>query len=240
MSKLRILCLHGFSSNGSVHAHQVRSITSRLSKDFDFIFPDGPHVVDASKSLGNDPATQAWLEYFKAHSNTTHRAWWFAKDIPSAKAGSFVGLETSLDYLSSVIEKEGPVHAIWGFSQGACFAGILMSLLSEKSKSHDLRRLLPKNQGMPMAGVIFSGFRARFAQYDIIYEHGIDVPTLHVIGEKDVVVTAERSERLMAICKEPRVLRHKGGHDIPSSVEDQDVIVKFLLDSARRGKGESL
>lgn len=132
------------------------------------------------------------------------------------------------------------MHAIWGFSQGACFAGILMSLLSEKSKNHELRTRLPEKQGMPMAGVIFSGFRARFAQYDSVYEHGIEVPTLHVIGEKDVVVAVERSERLMGACKEPRVLRHKGGHDIPSSEEDQDVIVEFLLDSIRQRKGQSL
>src|SRR5438445_628258 len=111
MSKLRVLCLHGFTSNGSVHAHQVRNITSALSAD--------------------------------------------------------------------------------------------------------------------------SGFRARFPQYDSVYAPGIDTPTLHILGEQDHAVSTERSETLLRVCRDASVLRHAGGHEIPTSEEDQAVIIRFLRDKAR-------
>lgn len=82
---------------------------------------------------------------------------------------------------------------------------------------------------MPKAGVIFSGFRARFPQYDSLYEDGgIEVPTMHVIGEKDEAVRGERSQQLIEVCSEVETLNHPGGHDIPKSSEDQRRIAQFL------------
>ena len=78
-----------------------------------------------------------------------------------------------------------------------------------------------------MAGVIYSGFRARFPQYDSLYEPGIDMPMLHVIGEKDSLVRSERSEALIKVCQNSQFLKHSGGHDIPKSDEDQKTIVDF-------------
>jgi pimeloyl-ACP methyl ester carboxylesterase len=83
-------------------------------------------------------------------------------------------------------------------------------------------------QDVPRAGVIFSGFRARFERYDELYEGGIEVPTLHVIGERDAAVTPDRSEALLSVCVDAEVLRHAGGHDIPRVKEDQGRVVEFL------------
>jgi pimeloyl-ACP methyl ester carboxylesterase len=241
MNKLRILCLHGFTSNGTIHALQIRSLTDALSKYFDFICPDGPHAVDMSQQGLNSPSTKAYTDYVNANSTSGHRAWWFARDDPTnSDAGSYEGLEQSLDYLGNYIQESGPVHAIWGFSQGACFAGLLTALLSDQLKDHPLRKHLPSNQGSPSAGVFVSGFRARFSQYDSIYAKGIDVPTLSIIGEKDDAVTPERSEALMEVCRNPSVLRHSGGHEIPSSAEHQATIITFLREQVNSKNRESL
>ncbi|KAK3077765.1 hypothetical protein LTS18_009370, partial [Coniosporium uncinatum] len=72
---------------------------------------------------------------------------------------------------------------------------MLIALLSDKNKEHPLRKLLGTRQGSPMAGVFFSGFKARFSQYDSIYEPGIGVPTLHVMGENDQLVSRVRTCR---------------------------------------------
>jgi hypothetical protein len=131
MSKSRILCLHGFTSNGAVHDHQVKRITSKLSKDFEFIFPDGPHKVDIQKSMGNSPTTKAWSEYVAQNSNSSHRAWWFSKDPDAAKnePGGFKGLETSFHHIGTIMEETGPMHAIWGkqyFSIDICILRVLV------------------------------------------------------------------------------------------------------------------
>lgn len=103
-----------------------------------------------------------------------------------------------------------------------------MALLHEKQRDHPLRSYLPKQQGLPRAGLFFSGFKARFPQYDSVYEHGIDVPTLHIMGEEDHIVTIKRSESLKSVCRDGGTLKHPGGHNIPESVEDQTVVVDFL------------
>lgn len=159
----------------------------------------------------------------------------------SPSAGTFRGLEASFEALGAVMRKEGEIHGIWGFSQGACLTGMLLGLLSEQNRNHEFRkRYLPDSQGMPMAGVIFSGFKARFEQYDGLYGDGIEVPTLHVVGEKDFVVSGERSEALMGVCSKKEILRHEGAHDIPGKEEDQGVIVKFLKDNVKQRRIESL
>lgn len=187
----------------------------------------------SQQGASENPASKAWSEYVSANSTSGHRAWWFARDAgpDSSEAGSYDGLDRSLDYLGDYIQKEAPIHAIWGFSQGACFAALLTALLSEQLKGHPLRKHLPTSQGPPSAGIFVSGFKARFSQYDSIYAPSIDTPTLHIIGEKDDAVSPERSEALMKVCRDPIVLRHAGGHTIPSSAEHQATIVKFLREN---------
>jgi predicted esterase len=234
MSKLRILCLHGFTSNGGVHAHQVRHITNVLSSEFDFLFPDGPHEVDLSTQMNlSSPSTKAWANYVSANSSAGHRAWWFARDPKPAinDIGGFEGLERSIGYLGELIQRTGPVHVIWGFSQGACFAGMLTALLLEKNKHHPLRKHLPKSQGPANAGIFFSGFRSQFQQYDSIYAPEIETPTMHIMGEQDTAVTVARSESLITVFQRAKVLKHAGGHDIPKSDKDRDIIIQFLRET---------
>jgi len=142
--------------------------------------------------------------------------------------------------LGDYIQEAAPIHAIWGFSQGACFAGILTALLSKQLHDHRLRKHLPASQGPPSGAIYVSGFKARFSQYDSIFAQGIDVPTLHVIGEKDDTVSPEKSEVLLQVCRDATVLRHAGGHEVPRSKDHQATIVKFLRENIHSKNGESL
>ena len=185
----------------------------------------------------SNPSTKAWSEYVSAiSSGAGHRAWWFARDPdPLTKnPGGFEGLEKSLEYIGELIHKTGPVHGIWGFSQGACFAGMLLALLGEKNRGHPMRRFLPKDQGQPAMGIFFSGFKPRFEQYDAIYSSGIEAPTMHVMGLNDSTVSVERSEFFIGSCRSATVLKHSGGHDIPKSEEDRERILHFLKESLRK------
>ena len=60
------------------------------------------------------------------------------------------------------------------FSQGACMAGILTSVLD----SNQLKFL-----------ILFSGFKSRITKHDVYYEKKIDgVRSLHVYGATDEVI----------------------------------------------------
>lgn len=233
--RLKVLCLHGFTSNGAVHAHQLRRIT-RLLPEYDFVFPDGPHKVDIESQMDlSQPENKAWSEIVNEMSSSGHRAWYFAREDAGGPetSGCFVGLETSLGIIGSTLSKEAPIHAILGFSQGAGLAGILCALLQINQKEHTLRKLMPADLGAPLASVIFSGFKARFSQYDSIYENGIDVPILHVMGAGDSLVRDERGQALMRLCTRSTVLRHEGGHNIPKEDKDIAEIVQFIRENVK-------
>jgi hypothetical protein len=190
-------------------------------------------------------STKAWADYIsKNSSGIGHRAWWFARDPgPAAQTrspGGFEGLEQSLEAIGELIRTTGPVHAIWGFSQGACFAGMLIALLEEKNKANEFRRYLPQDQSTVMAGIIFSGFAARFDQYASIYALGIGIPTMHVMGENDLAVSVERSKAFVELCEDARVLIHAGGHDIPKSENDQKALRQFLKANVREMRRQLL
>ncbi|KAG0651969.1 esterase [Hyphodiscus hymeniophilus] len=231
MAKLRVLCLHGFTTNGAVLAEQTGHLTKALSSDFEFIFPDGPHEVDISAQEDmSSPQSQRYSKWVCSKSPAGHRAWWYARDPnPAAnEEGHFEGLERSLEYLGDLMRRTGPFDVILGFSQGGCFSGLLTALLEEKNKKHPLRSKFPKSQGTLKAALSFSGFKPRFQQYDGIYAHGIDTQTLHVMGEKDLVVTVERSEVLAGLCRGAKVLKFEGGHQIPQGEEQSQTVIQFL------------
>ena len=108
-----------------------------------------------------------------------------------------------------------------------------MSLLHPSMASHPLRQRLPALQGLPLAGIFFSGFKARFPQYDSIYEYRIKVPTLHILGKEDKIVDHERSEGLINVCENALMLPHKGGHEIPDGEEELEKIVEFVRMNVR-------
>jgi hypothetical protein len=102
--------------------------------------------------------------------------------------------------------------------------------LSEKNREHPLRRYLPESQGTPEAGVFFSGFKSRFRQYDSVYSPGIDIPTMHVLGERDTIVTVEQSWSLVTVSRRAFAVKHPGGHDVPCLDKDRERISRFLQD----------
>lgn len=242
--RLRILCLHGFTSNGTVHAHQVRRITALLP-EYEFLFPDGPHRVDIQSQMDlSNAGNQAWSDFVTELSDSGHRAWYFAREDSEGnkQSGSFVGIEESLASIGAIIRETGPIHAIWGFSQGGGLAGILCALFQDRLAEHPLRQHLGTDTEItaPKAGIIFSGFRARFQQYNSLYETGgIDIPTLHVMGEKDQLTTGERSQELIDVCSDAVLLRHPGGHDIPKSEADQRRVVNFVRKHVGGERGAS-
>lgn len=67
------------------------------------------------------------------------RSWWFNKDDGTFKGtnknGPAFGFDQSLRLVEKAWEEQGPFHGLLGFSQGACFVGLLCNLSMRGSKS---------------------------------------------------------------------------------------------------------
>lgn len=117
--KLKVLALHGYRQTGDSFKSKIGSFRKYLNKYVEFVFVTAPHVAPVD---GDAPGN----------------SWWFNKDDGSFKGtnkdGPAIGFEKSLRLVEEVWESQGPFQGILGFSQGACFAGILCSLAMRGSK----------------------------------------------------------------------------------------------------------
>lgn len=184
-------------------------------------------------------------------------AWWRMSDTEPVPY--YAGADQGIAAAADVIRKEGPFDGVIGFSQGAAFAGVLTSLL-EPGRREAFDHFAAEEQRDPESGVTgipfpesisdaqppfkfavcYSGFAAPGPRYRAFYEPPIKTPILHVIGQMDAIVEEARSKKLVAACAgnseaEGRVLRHPGGHFLPSQRPFLDGVVTFVKECIEGG-----
>lgn len=148
--------------------------------------------------------------------------WWFsAADQtydPLIYTSCDRGFNESLDYVMKYINDQ-PVgfDGLLAFSQGAAFAALLLARLATGP--------------CPFRFVILvAGFKSGQEQHQSMYKDlQLDLPSLHVIGAVDRVIPCAMSETLAAECfRAPEILRHDGGHFIPTTPEAKLSYAQFL------------
>lgn len=169
----------------------------------------------------------------------------------------YEGLENGLEVIADAIRAEGPFDGVIGFSQGACAAGMVASLLEGERRKEAFDERLSERSGKAAGkvmsyprsflegekeggfvqhplkfAVVYSGFRAPGSRYAAFYEPRIETPVLHVLGQLDVVVEEKRARGLVEVCEggEERVVMHPGGHFVPSARPWLDAVVGFVRD----------
>ncbi|TYZ57655.1 hypothetical protein PybrP1_012508 [[Pythium] brassicae (nom. inval.)] len=241
-SKLRVLCLHGWRTNGRILQHQSEGLRKALS-GADFFFLDAPF-------LATGPAQEIVRTFYEKEAPFFQ--WWDAikrEDAAAAPASSssadrgpplraiysYDGLEHSLDFLLGQIHQLGPIDVLLGFSQGAAVVTIM--------NAHYV-----KTYGTPppwRACVLVAGFEPRAIETKHLLEDAfgnrlsIDVPSIHVIGSADELAPSSESlfERYAGQEKGRKKFKfvHEEGHKFPSPSRHRELyadIAKALEDIA--------
>lgn len=212
MKRLRILCLHGYHGSAKVLSDQMRRLVEGLDPLTDFVCIDAPSL--AKGDFG----------------------WWHAKNSTSADESGiarYEGWARTFDGIVSVFRNEGPFDGIFGFSQGAALAGLLVGLRAPGGLT---------TERQPLAfdfAVMVGGFLARDPALTRLYEAAPSyaLPSIHITGRSDAIVPKHQSLMVSAKFKNPLVLEHGGAHMIPSSPEIRSQVSNFLI--ARRQQAES-
>lgn len=120
--KVRVLCLHGYRQNGDALKNKLGSFRKFVGRYVEFMFITAPHQVILPES-GEDQAAE-------------QRSWWANKDDGTFKGtnkgGPAFGFQESLGLVEEAWEKQGPFQGLLGFSQGACFVGLICGLAKKK------------------------------------------------------------------------------------------------------------
>ncbi len=138
----------------------------------------------------------------------------------------YIGLDDSLQILKKELEGDNQYCAVFGFSQGGVFAHIL-SVLAMQDSGTAFQRI--------KCAIIASGFAAQHESNQDspfrlcqLASLKIALPSLHIIGEKDVSVRPELSMKLVNLFEESQVMKHDKGHILPQKSAQCAEIISFL------------
>jgi pimeloyl-ACP methyl ester carboxylesterase len=158
-------------------------------------------------------------------------------DAPSLAAGSFgwwqqgfAGWEQTRDWLVRFFATQQHFDGIFGFSQGAALTSLLVGLRTPSGRVSGQRPL--SFEFALMAG----GFRSDSPIHADLYatRDNYEFPSVHIMGNSDVVVPIADSRILARQFASPVVLEHPGGHIIASTPPTRQAVARFLADMAAR------
>lgn len=125
--KLHILALHGYRQNGEVFRQKTGSFRKMVHKWARFTYITAPHKVIPVDDLSNVDEIDV-----QQSPDAEQYGWFFNRDDRTyrgiRKGGPAIGFEESIKLVEETFEKYGPFDGILGFSQGACFVGLLCDL----------------------------------------------------------------------------------------------------------------
>uniref|UniRef100_A0AAV1U8M9 Serine hydrolase domain-containing protein n=1 Tax=Peronospora matthiolae TaxID=2874970 RepID=A0AAV1U8M9_9STRA len=211
MTKLRVLCLHGYRQDGLKLRGRIAALRRTFKSSVDFVCLDAPFTVpyeptsighaNSGETSGVKVKQLKWFDYSRDEAFGAER---------------LERVEEAIEYVANCVKQQGPFDGIFGFSQG----GTLVSLIMQEQVN---------TRGSPFS-FRFAFFVSAGASSDPKYANNgkIDLPSLHVIGESDAVVDNARSLALKNLFTDAKLLMHPGGHYIPTNKEPKDAFRAFF------------
>ena len=215
MQKLRILCLHGYHGSAGILRDQMATLTDGMDPLAQFVRVNAPslahgdfgwwHAVRDGKSTSNEYAGV------------------------SLGAARYEGWSNTRKWVVSLFEREGPFDGVFGFSQGAALAALLVGL-----RSHDGTTTEQKPLAFDFA-IMVGAFLATDPDLAGLYDsqESYDLPSIHIIGRSDFIVPGEYSRKVAAKFKNPLLLEHNGGHVIAGTPLIRKRVASFLEERTR-------
>ncbi|CAR25698.1 hypothetical protein ZYGR_0A02640 [Zygosaccharomyces rouxii] len=242
LPRKKILMLHGFVQSGKIFSSKTGGLRKTLNKiGYDLLYPTSPMGITKEELMAQHnikPGEDSDKEVASQFNTTTdgqdvYYGWW--KRSSSCFQDFDIGQDV-WDYLRGYILENGPFEGIMGFSQGGAFAGYLLT------NFHKLLNLTYEQQPPLKFFVTFSGFRLEASQFQSDYDkQPLSVPSLHVQGEQDTVVSEARILSLYNSCQEDKrtLLRHPGGHYVPNSKQYVSQVCNWIQWIESQGKTSS-
>ena len=211
MSKLKILCLHGYRQNEQIFREKTGAMRKLLKGKADFVFVSAPHVIPETENL-------------RRSQEQCERGWWFSRPDDSYNAldetDTSNGYDESISFILQALEQHGPFDGMLGFSQGASLLSLLVHLQQTKPK-------LFEHKSFKFA-IFVSGFKSLITSHQDYYSMPLELPSFHIMGSGDHVIPPVASEVLAQQFPSAVVYRHSGGHYIPANPELRDKLRIFL------------
>jgi hypothetical protein len=230
MKGLRILCLHGFRGSADTLRRQLAPLAGSLDDLVEFVYVDAP-------SLG--AGGFGWWRAVAAGTTA---------DQMDAGVGRgmkrYEGWQRTRDAIATVFARQGPFDGVFGFSQGAALAALLVGLRSRGRRLGNgpvgaTTGVLSLDAPLDFDfAVMVGGFVSADADLAKLYAEraSYDLPSAHIIGRSDSAVPRVASLMLASKFTNPLLLEHEGGHIISTAPEIRQGFRTFLEEMRSRNK----
>ena len=138
LSRPRILCLHGWRTNGDILSTQMAALQANTDMECLFIDAPFPGRGEPDKGIAIFYPDRPYYEWFYRTK--------VAEISDNIKTNSFAGydnLEESMNYLKDYLESNGPYDGLLGFSQGASMVTRLVNQEEELMRSSSSVQEIP-------------------------------------------------------------------------------------------------
>jgi len=196
-----VLCLHGYAMNPQWLREWLNPIQQQLSGEIEFIYPQAPIVVTRRdiKKL-----TQRFGNLIPSERIGENENWCWYRSTDSTPP-LYRDIEQSIEQLSLLDESLGHVDGIIGWSQGAVMATVLIGQMLSARKS---------NFQFNWA-VLGGGFLPRDVRFQSYYKDSLSLPSLHILGEKEIDFMKKRGHKLSQAFQSAKCLNTPAAHIMP-------------------------
>lgn len=193
--KKRMLCLHGKGGNAASFARGLAPLVDATSNSWDWHFADGT----------------------QPEPNPGGRGWWTLQPGQRTyNAASLPGLDVSM----KLVMEDGPWDGVFGFSQGAMLAALVIAEDGEKQK---------EERAIKELAIIVGAAWPTCAAAKLETMPSDVVRTLHVVGASDVINPPKQAQRVVeAFGANAQVFEHERGHIVPMTDDAVATYVKFI------------
>ncbi|KAK2197128.1 bifunctional Alpha-Beta hydrolase fold/Serine hydrolase FSH [Babesia duncani] len=221
--RLKVVFLHGLTQTAETFRQQTGAFRKTVTSFIDVVYVDAPHLIrgypvyyDEARALLDDAqvsriedelrkSREAEMGPRENHGRTWYCTESLGKYSSILRNCELLGFEESFEKVLEACETEN-ADGIMGFSQGASMVTLF------------LKRLLQhKGSWRPKFCVLFSGPMPANVHLRNILNEGppISIPSLHLLGEKDLIVTSARALPLIDYYTNAEIHNHKSGHVVP-------------------------
>lgn len=194
----KIVCLHGYSMNSEWLQSWLEPIQQQLGNDYQLLYPQGP--IECPPEEVRAMTRRFGMPLPEERIGSGKNWCWYRAD--EQKPPTYHQIETTFDYLSDYFAKHGPINGIIGWSQGAVMTAILAGF---KDEQH-----YPFNWA-----ILCGGFLPGDRRYRPLFDAPLNIPTLHVTGEKESDFMKEQAMKMRAAFSDAARLDTPCGHIMP-------------------------
>lgn len=211
--KTRILVLHGFYDSAENRQSQMRNLI-RSMKDIEFVFINAPfsfvdyNFLKSSDNPSNEQRYQ-WMSYKPEWPVTNYQ---------------YDTIKESVEYIVNYINQNGPFDGILGFSQGAIVCAVMAFNISNWPTLPSCIKFIILIGCPPINDEAIKPILETSDKNSQL------VPSLHISGSNDTLITTEMSETVFKYFNPSlaEFYTHKGGHYCPSDSDFRQKLKDFI------------